>query len=453
MTKRKHLSRRSFLRGSVAGLGLSLALPALEGMFKSSGAYADGEGDEAWFASFFWGGGLPWHAGHGAAQAGNPDLWTPTTTGAGYTPSTLLAPLAGHSVNVATGLTPITSIPPTPGGQGDGHMRGFMVAMTGDRPRSDGFDHPSHTLTALRPSMDQLIAKHPDFYNIAPRFKSLQVGVSDARFHDYGHWNAVSYNGPDSLNPPIMQPTQLFDLLFDLPADVGELGHRSQALDAVLEDANRLKKRLGEADKQRLDSHLQHIFEVQRRLVTAGAVCEKPLRPNDSGNLHQKTSVMAELLALAVSCGQTRVLSFMLSSPATTHIFDNLSVPDGMHKTVHDGGWESTRDITLYQMEAFALFLDEFAAIDHPVEGTLLDRGVVYGTSEYGEGYKHSVYELPVVIAGGGCGTLNSGVHVRESMGNISKAQLTALQALGLPFTSFGFNGGETSDVLSGILT
>jgi hypothetical protein len=327
-----------------------------------------------------------------------------------------------------------------------------MVALTADRPRPEGFDHPSHTLTALRPTLDQVVARHPMFYPVPARFRSLQVGISDARFHDYGHWNAISYNGPDAINPPIMRPTQLFDLLFDVPPNVEELGRRSAVLDAVLDDARALEARLGSRDRERLQSHVEHIYEIQNRLAVAGGSCEKPPRPNDGGDLLARTATMAELLALAVSCGQTRVVSFMLTSPATTHVFDNLGAPDGMHKVCHDGNWDVVRNIAAHQMEAFALFLDAFAGIDHPAGGTLLDRGCVFGTSEYGEGYFHSVKEFPAILAGGACGRMNAGVHVREPDGNISKVHLTILRALGLPFDSFGFNGGQTSDTLGGML-
>ena len=139
----KPLDRRTFLRGTLAGVGLTLALPPLEAMFDSRGAYADGTTDEPWFALVFWGGGLPWHDGHGPEQAGHPDLWTPAAIGPGYAPSELLAPLAAHQVNVVTGLTPTTDVPASPPGQDDGHMRGFMVAMTGDRPRSPASRHRS----------------------------------------------------------------------------------------------------------------------------------------------------------------------------------------------------------------------------------------------------------------------------------------------------------------------
>ena len=64
----------------------------------------------------------------------------------------------------------------------------------------------------------------------------------------------------------------------------------------------------------------------------------------------ERTQIMAELLAVALRCNLTRVFTFMLTSPATTHVFSDLGVPDGMHKTCHDGHWERVRAITESQM-------------------------------------------------------------------------------------------------------
>lgn len=450
---RKFLSRRTFLRGAVGGTTVALALPTLDAMLKPSGAFADGSDRGPWFGVFFWANGLPWHAGHGAEQAGHPDEWTPTTTGEGFAATPLLAPLMRHRVSVATGLQPHTEVPPSPAGQGDGHMRGFMNALTGDRIRPEGFDHPSHTLTALRPSIDQYVAGHESFYGAQPsRFRSLVVGASQARFHDYGHWNAISYNGPDSINLPILAPTQLYARLFDVPEDALETARRARLLDAVLGDARRLRAQLGGSDRIRLEAHLDHLNELQGRMNRSAALCEAPGVPSDGGDLLGLTGTMADLLAVAVRCDLTRVFSFMLTSPATTHVFSNLGVPDGMHKTVHDGHWDRTRAITAYQMEAFARFLDAFEVPDAG-PGTLLDRGLVYGCSEYGEGFKHGVSEMPVVFAGGANGAMRRGVHSREDGGNIVKAHVTSLRALGIETPSFGFNGGETTEAVGGFLS
>jgi hypothetical protein len=455
-SSRRHLSRRTFLRGAVGGTAVALALPTLDAMLTPNGAHADGSDRGPFFGVFFWANGLPWHSVHGGEQAGNPDVWTPASTGAGFAATPLLAPLMRHQVSVATGLQPHTDTPATPGGQGDGHMRGFMNSLTGDRIRSEGFDHPSHTLTALRPSIDQYVAQHPSFYSEEPRFRSIVAGASTARFHDYGHWNAISYNGPDALNQPYLDPNTLHTALFDVPASAVEAGRRGRLLDAVLGDARDLRAKVGASDKLRIDAHLEHLYTIQGRLGQGGALCEEPGRPGNlvglgRGSALAKTEIMGELLALAVRCDITRSFSFMLTSPASTHVYDQLGVPDGLHKTVHDGHWSRMRDVTLHQMECFAAFLDNFNT-DDGMGGTLLDRGVVYGCSEYGEGYKHSVKEMPVVFAGGGCGRLARGVHTRNAGGNIVDAHMTTLQALGLPDTEFGWNGGRTTDSISGFV-
>lgn len=450
---RTRLSRRTVLRGLAGGAVVSLALPPLEAMLTPRGALADAGDPGPFFGVFYWANGTPWHAGHTAEATGRPDLWTPASVGAGYAPSELLAPLAAHQPTVITGLTPHTEIPGDPPGQGDGHMRGFMVALTGDRPRSEGFDHPSHTLTALRPSIDQVVARDDAFYaGGATRFRSVHVGVSDARFHDYGHWNAISYNGPGSQNLPIHSIPQLYGMLFDVPPDADETLRRARLLDAVREDAASLRARLGAADRARLDEHLTHVDEIQRRLeLSTGASCSAPAMPPD-GDLRGRADAMARLLAVAIECDLTRVFTFMLTSPASTHVFGNLAVPDGMHKVCHDGGWDAVRAITRYQMECLATLCDRLAERTDPTGASLLDRGVILGVSEYGEGWKHSVAEMPALLIGGGQGRLARGVHVREPGGNLAKAHLTALRALGLPYESWGWNGAETRDHVAGLV-
>lgn len=443
----KVLSRRTLLRGSLAGSLVGLALPQLDAMLGPRGAYADGEVPPPFFGLFFWANGVPWHARHGSEQAsaGTPDLWTPSGTGPGYAMSEMLAPLAAHRPTVLTGLEPKTDVPADPPGQSDGHMRGFMVGLTGDRIRPEGFDHPSHTLAPLRPTLDQVVARDADFYaSGVPRFRSVHVGVSEARFHDYGHWNAISYNGPSSQNLPMLQPGQLFSMLFSVPPDAEELGRRASLLDAVHEDATRLRMRLGGADRARLDEHLEHVRELERRMTLAtGAACEAPAAPVD-GDLLTRTQSMADLLAVALRCELTRVFTFMLTSPASTHVFSHLGVPDGLHKTCHDGLWEQVRSVTRHQMTCLAAVLDRLDAEVDATGTRLLDRGVILGLTEYGEGWKHSTNELPALLLGGANGRLLRGVHVREEGGNYARVHLTALRALGLPLTSWGWNGGET---------
>jgi hypothetical protein len=212
-------------------------------------------------------------------------------------------------------------------------------------------------------------------------------------------------------------------------------------------DYQSLRTRLGAADKQRVEAHLEHLDEIQRRLELSTVACEGPGQPPASSpDLLEQTSTLASLLAMGLSCGITRVFSFMLTSPATTHLFNNIGgVVNDMHTTCHAGQWAAVRDITLYQMQAFSRLLDALASVEVSMGVTALDAAMVYGTSEYGEGWKHGVQEMPVVFAGTANGKLKQGVHVREAGGNMAKAHVTLLRALGLDVASYGFHGSETS--------
>jgi hypothetical protein len=452
----KTLSRRTFLRGAVGGTTVALGLPLLDAMIGSRRAHGDASGLGPVFGIFFWGGGTPWHGGH-IPEFTTADLWTPASAGAGYTPSPLIGELAAHQPSVVTGLEPRTEVPADPAGQSDGHMRGFMVSLTGDRPRPEGFDHPSHTLTALRPTLDQYVANDPRFYAALPsHYASLQIGVSTARFHDYGHWNAISYNGPDSLNLPIMGPGQLYDMLFAAPPDTAELTSRASLLDAVMDDAASLSTRLGASDQARLDAHLDHLSDIQRRLTLAPAQCTPLTRVDGgalaSGDLIARTELMATMLAVAIQCNLTRVFSFMLTSPATTHVFNQFGEGRDFHSVVHNGPWDIVRQAHHHQMQALNKFLDVFQASQDATGQTLLNRSCILGLSEYSEGNRHSVVELPALVMGDACGKLRRNVHVRDKGGTFSRVHLTALHALGLDTPSFGWNGGETSSAISEIL-
>jgi hypothetical protein len=455
MKPRHYLPRRTFLRGALATGAVALGLPTLEAMLGTNGAFADGTPQEPIFGVFFWANGLPWHNKHTASAVPDGgfdpntfiDLWTPDATGPGYAPKQLLAPLAGHDVNVITGLEPKTNW--VTGGETDGHMRGFMVSLTSDRVNPEGFYHNSHTLTSERESLDQYVAKSKQFYaSGTPRYRSLVLGASPARFHTYGHWNSISYNGPNSLNPPIMSPDQLYNLLFSVPGDAATVERRAKLLDAVMDDYKSLKVRLGAGDRARVEAHMEHLDEVQRRLTLSTQACEGPAQaPGSSTDLHTQTATMAELLSLGLQCGITRVFSFMLTSPATTHLFNNIpGVVNDMHTTCHAGSWQAVRDITVYQMQAFSIFLDKLAAVEVAPGVSALDASLIFGTSEYGEGWKHGVQEMPVILAGGAQGKLKKGVHVREAGGNMAKAHVTLLRGLGLDVASYGFHDSETSE-------
>lgn len=480
------ISRRTVLRGMLGGSTFCLGLPILEQMLNSNGtAFAAGGALPLRYGMFFWSNGVPWSVSHMGSTdtisagishslASFPDLYTPTTQGKGWAMTEVLKPLAAHqaNINVVTGLNPHTTIPKSPVGLSDGHMRGQCVALTADMIQPMGFSHDPHIWAVNRPSLDQYIAKHPKFYtDKAPTFKSLELGMSTSTLHNFGAWNAMSHNGPNSMNPPIRDPKQLFDYVFGgvrtgttgAGGAGGATGTAATAqyksvLDCVAEDARQLRARLGARDKLRLDEHLTHISEITRRLTVATAPsCITPATPmgtfTGEAAIMAKTDIMLDILMAALRCDMSRVFTIYFTTSASLLQMNAAGVIGGsgarqMHDAAHSGLKDIVTQFTKMNLTAYSMLLDKMSK-DKDVNGeTLLDNSVIFGTSEYGEGYTHSNKEHPIIFAGKAGGKLDTGTHYREVDGNMARAHLTALQALGLPETSYGFNGGETSSAL-----
>jgi hypothetical protein len=467
------ISRRAMLKGILGGSTVCLGLPLLEQMLNNNGtALAVGTPLPIRYGMFFWGNGLPWTYRHrGTTDVVSPgithdladsltDLYTPTTQGKGWTVPDTLKPLANHvgDINVVTGMEPKTTIPATPAGQSDGHMRGICVALTADQINPVGFDHDPHIFAVNRATLDQYIAKHPQFYTDGdPQFRSLELGMSEATLHNFGTWTAISHNGPNSLNPPIRDPLKFFNQVFAVKPDLTEVTRQTSVLDVVAEDTRLLQMRLGKRDNQRLDEHLTHINEIERRLKVARAACTPPAAPQGTftgeTSVAAKLDVMADILVVALRCDLTRVFTIAFTTGASLLQMNGAGEINGsgahqLHDACHGGERDIIIAFTKLNLTAYATLLDKLTR-DQDVNGqTLLDSSVIFGTSEYGEGYTHSNKEHPIIIAGRANGKLDTGNHYREESGNMARAHLTVLRALGIDAPSYGFNGGETSTPL-----
>lgn len=467
------ISRRRMLRGMLRGSAVGLGLPLFEAMLNDNGtALAAGAALPVRYGLFFWGNGLPWTYRHrGSTDTVSPgiehpledsltDLYTPLTTGKGFAVTEILQPLERHlaNINVVTGLEPKTAIPESPVGQSDGHMRGISVALTADQIRPEGFDHDPHIFAVSRATLDQVIAKHPQFYSDgAPQYRSLELGMSKAVLHDFGTWNSVSHNGPNSINPPIRDAQKLFEQLFSVKPDLPEVARRTSVLDVVAEDTRQLGARLGKRDRQRLDEHLTHISEIERRLNVTRAACVTPAAPasvvDGEVSVLERLDVMADILVAALRCDVTRVFTVAFTTGASLMQMNGAGEINGtgahqLHDACHGGERDVITAFTKLNLTAYAKLLDKLTA-DQDVNGqTLLDNSVIMGTSEYGEGFTHSNKEHPFIFAGKAGGKLDTGWHVREEGGNMARAHLTVLRSLGIDAPSYGFNGGEATEPL-----
>jgi hypothetical protein len=235
-------------------------------------------------------------------------------------------------------------------------------------------------------------------------------------------------------------------------------------LDAVIEDANTLKGRVGAADAIRLEQHLDGIRELEQRLalleedppdLEACAMPDAPASdyPDVDGRpqVSARSRAMVDLLAMALACDQTRVFGHWFSDPVSDVLYEGASA--GHHSLTHNetGDQPEVDAITGVIIEEFAYLVEKLASIPE-ADGTLLDNCAILCTSEVSLGQTHSVDDMPMVIAGAACGALKTGVHYRSyTQENASKVMLTLVRAMDIPATSFGEGAGAVTDGLGDI--
>ncbi len=439
------LGRRTVLRGMVGATAVSLGLPLLEAMLDAHGtALAGGGALPQRFGVWFWGNGT------------HPGAWAPAAQGAVWEPSALLqgiAPVKDY-VNVVSG-----GVLPVPG-QNNPHVEGAVGILAAGNPLLHesfmGQEDDWNFLTVPSPSIDQVAADH--LSGTTP-FRSLTLAVTPVHTSDAGSSNhpgtAISYishPAPYVFNPPIMDPSELFAMLFGNgiptgdPPDAASLA-RAEVLDAIMTDAAALRKRLGQSDRQRLEQHLDGIRELQNRLTTIvmpGEACQLPTDPGNPDSERARARVMAELVAMAFACDLTRVATLEFSSPASHVDYPDIGVGSAglgtsFHEFEHQNGYiDTVLGVLGYFMEVFGDFVAALRALPEGT-GNLLDNCCILGTSDVSGGWDHSFVDFPLLVAGRAGGALRyPGHHVSLAGDNAGRVGLTCLQAIGAPVHTWG---------------
>jgi hypothetical protein len=224
-------------------------------------------------------------------------------------------------------------------------------------------------------------------------------------------------------------PKQIFDTLFkDLASpsqDMTQIRARKQSvLDFVKEDAKRLQGSLGAADQQRVEQHLQSVFELEKQLQT-GLVpgCTVPEAPGAAPDMHTKMKQMVDLGVLALSCDLTRVLVLQYSNSWALD-FKKYSLSDGVadwsdHFISHKlGDRDRATDLdslpadqakaiadarvlqtSRFKVRRFTNLINQLKATSSG-SGSLLDESLVLYTSENGDGDSHGRKNMPIMLAG-----------------------------------------------------
>jgi hypothetical protein len=355
-------------------------------------------------------------------------------------------------ISVVTGTRILTSNTVPHGSGPSGFLSGGDMVMSGGEASTGSF--PGATL-------DQIIA---DAIGRDTRFRSLELGVQPTE-------RGMSYSAVNTRNPPETSPLALYERIFGVgfrePGDMSgpdpRLALRRSVLDAVTGQTAGLRDRVSAGDRARLDQHLEGIRDIERQIARLEAdppslaACMRPDSPlaeypdlEGRPQMSLVTDVMGRLLAMALACDQTRVFSFMLTQPVNNVLF--LDAASGHHQLTHDepGGQPEVHRIVVHIYELFASFLRTLDGIEEG-DGTLLDHTLVLGLTDVSFGRTHQLDDFPLLLAGGACGAIRTGLHVRSPGDNACRVSLSILRAMGLPAAEFGAGIGRTTDGFTAI--
>jgi hypothetical protein len=448
------LSRRGFLRG----LGACIALPALESFHPTARALAAAARQPGMTP-----GGMPMRMGFVAfANGSNYERWKPKGAGKEFELNETFAPMVDLK-NKFQVISNLAHDAANNWGDGTGdHARSGASFLTGC--------HAWKTLGSrlhLGISVDQIAARQVGHLT---RLDSLQLGVESARMYgscDTGYPCAYQYNiswASESLPlAPEANPRTVFEKLFgggnanDRAANLQQrLQRRKSVLDFVMEDARSLNRDLGRNDRQKLDEYLSGIRKIETQIQKAEQFQLPQAKIAQPGGVPEDHTVhvdlMYDLMALAFQTDSTRVVSFAVAPEGSNRPFPTLGISEGYHFLTHHFGNQEkvakVAKIERWYMERFARFLRELDAMKEPDGTTVLDNSmIVYGCA-IGDGNRHNHDELPIVLAGGGGGTLQPGRHVSlpqpMPMTNLYTAML---DRMGVKAERVGDSTGRLEDV------
>jgi hypothetical protein len=434
---KKHLSRRTFLRGA----GVTVALPFLESMAPAQTPLrATAAVPKTRFGCFY----VP----HGATMY----KWTPATEGKDFQFSESLSPLEKFR-NSLTVVTNLAHQAATGADAGAEHARSAAIFLTGGQPQKNAVRNGE--------SVDQVAARAIGQDTPLP---SIELAIEDVSLScgaGYGcaYFNTIAWRTPTVPLPMENSPQVVFEKLF---GDGGTAEQRStrrredrSILDSIIEQTIGLKNGLPSADRVRLDGYLDDIREIERRIKTVleresqpGArqdVPEAPVGTPEAFEDHIK--LMFDLLALAYQSETTRVATLMYAKDLSPASYPASGNRGGFHGASHHANNRANMDsfalINRYHVQMLTYFIEKLAATKDG-DGTLLDHSLILYGSSMSNGNQHDHDPLPIVLIGGASGQLQGNRHIitpaRTPMANLL---LTMLDKLGVRRDSFGDSTGK----------
>lgn len=426
---RKHLPRRTFLRGA----GTALALPLLDAMvpaLTAEGRTAAAPVRRLGFIYF--------------PLGVDRDRWRPTGDGPGYEASEALAPLASHRQKLIV-LSGLSSDPDR--SKAGFHDRAMASFMTGCEPTKGKIQ--------VGISVDQVAART---LGKQTQFSSLELTTEEM-----GNLPGPVFKTATNPLPFEKNPRFVFERLFGEGGRVDPQAARrsnaadKSALDAVAGRIAELEAELGADDRRKLDQYFESIRDVERRIEVAMQRPPVDLPPTDRppgipDSWPEHVKLMFDLQTLAIQADLTRVWTFLYGREATSMNFPHLDISMGHHEISHHNFEKDKLDalarINVDQCELLAYFLSKLDAVREG-SSTLLDHSLIMYGSSLSVPTSHSQRDLPILLAGGAAGRVAGGRHVAfpGDTTPLTNLYLTMLDKVGVPTEKLGDSTGRLNRV------
>jgi hypothetical protein len=434
---KKHLPRRTFLRG----MGTAIALPLLDAMIPARTALAQTAANPTPHLGFIY---FP----HGAVM----NLWTPKAEGSNFELPQILKPLAPFQkqLTVVSGLANRPAVSPavhaiTPG---------TWLSCVHPRASQDPYGGPT---------VDQIAAQH---IGQDTPFPSLEVatevhGGGGSCDRDFGcsYAGTISFRTPSNPLPMETDPRKLFQRMFgqgDTPEERKRISKQySSVLDLVSKEAADLQRTLGPQDRAMVGDYLDTVREIERRVEKMdGRDLSHVNIPDTPGGIpptfEAHINLLFDLMAVAYQANMTRVFSFMMAAEVSGLTYNNIGVSDAFHPLSHHNNEQAKMErlakIQTYHTEIFAKFLTKLQKMPDG-DGTMLDHSIILYGSNMSNSNLHNHDPLPTALVGG-WKSVKGGQHLKyPDQTPLANMLLTILDRAGVPEEKFGDSSGKFKEV------
>src|SRR5436190_6357400 len=443
---KKHLSRRAVLKGA----GVSLALPLLDAMIPAATPMAQTAAARKLRMGFFY---IP----HGAimgntSQGAAMDKWNPSGAGTDFKLNAIMKSLEPYKKYVTSfgNLENKAMV-------GGVHSRAPATWLCGVKPDDKA---PGASMAT---TVDQVVAGQISQGTTLPSLElasetTIQVAACGGARCYYS--STLSFRDPMSPLPMEFNPRKVFIQLFgegDTNEERDAISRQNASLlDRINDRTRKLQRELDPADRAVLDSYLNNVREIERRIERASQrdVSDIKLPTAPIGVLdafEEQVKLFFELITLAYRADLTRVVSYMMVSEGTNRTYNQVGVSDSFHPVSHHandlGRIEKLVKIQTWHMDRFAEFLGKLSKIPDG-EGTLLDNALFMYGSNMSNSDRHNGHPLPTILVGGGGGKLTGGRHIElPGPTPLANVHLTVLRKVGVERETFGDSTGTIAGV------